>query len=47
MFFEVLSLPPMVAPTKVLIVPLSANTVFDAHVEEVCTCGFWDLRMVD
>ena len=34
---QVLSLPPLVAPTKVLIVPLSAREEFDPLVMEVCT----------
>lgn len=34
--FQVLSLPPIVAPTKVLIVPLSAREEFDPLVKEVC-----------
>ncbi|TBU58303.1 glycyl-tRNA synthetase [Dichomitus squalens] len=34
----VLSLPAVVAPTKVLIVPLSAKTEFDPLVREVCKC---------
>ena len=34
---QVLSLPPLVAPTKVLIVPLSANKEFEPLVREVCT----------
>ena len=34
---QVLSLPPLVAPTKVLIVPLSAREEFDPLVREVCT----------
>ena len=33
---QVLSLPPVVAPTKVLIVPLSARDEFDPLVKEVC-----------
>lgn len=33
-----LSLPPVVAPTKVLIVPLSAKEEFDPLVLEVCAC---------
>ena|ERR1700722_8572004 len=33
---QVLSLPPIVAPTKVLIVPLSAREEFDPLVREVC-----------
>ena len=33
---QVLSLPPLVAPTKVLIVPLSAKEEFDPLVAEVC-----------
>ena len=33
---QVLSLPAVVAPTKVLIVPLSAKTEFDPLVREVC-----------
>ncbi len=33
---QVLSLPPVVAPTKVLIVPLSAKEEFDPLVREVC-----------
>jgi glycyl-tRNA synthetase (class II) len=33
---QVLSLPPAVAPTKVLIVPLSAKAEFDPLVNEVC-----------
>ena len=32
-----LSLPPLVAPTKVLIVPLSAKEEFDPLIQEVCT----------
>jgi len=32
----VLSLPPLIAPTKVLIVPLSARSEFDPLVLEVC-----------
>jgi glycyl-tRNA synthetase len=32
----VLSLPPLVAPTKVLIVPLSAKDEFDPLIQEVC-----------
>lgn len=35
---QVLSLPPVVAPTKVLIVPLSAKEEFDPLVREVCAC---------
>lgn len=35
--FQVLSLPPLVAPTKVLIVPLSAKAEFDPLIQEVCT----------
>jgi hypothetical protein len=35
--FQVLSLPPVVAPTKVLIVPLSAKAEFDPLIQEVCT----------
>jgi hypothetical protein len=35
--FQVLSLPPVVAPTKVLIVPLSAKEEFDPLIQEVCT----------
>ena len=34
---QVLSLPPVVAPTKVLIVPLSAKEEFDPLIQEVCT----------
>jgi glycyl-tRNA synthetase (class II) len=34
---QVLSLPPLVAPTKVLIVPLSAKEEFDPLIQEVCT----------
>ena len=34
--FQVLSLPPVVAPTKVLIVPLSAKEEFVPLVREVC-----------
>ena len=34
--WQVLSLPPVVAPTKVLIVPLSAREEFDPLVKEVC-----------
>jgi glycyl-tRNA synthetase len=34
---QVLSLPPVVAPTKVLIVPLSAKEEFDPLIREVCT----------
>ena len=34
--FQVLSLPPVVAPTKVLIVPLSAKEEFMPLVREVC-----------
>jgi glycyl-tRNA synthetase len=37
---QVLSLPPLVAPTKVLIVPLSAREEFDPLVREVCACRF-------
>jgi len=33
---KVLSLPPIIAPTKVLIVPLSAKEEFDPLVQEVC-----------
>ena len=33
---QVLSLPAVVAPTKVLIVPLSAKAEFDPLVREVC-----------
>ena len=33
---QVLSLPPLIAPTKVLIVPLSAREEFDPLVREVC-----------
>lgn len=36
-FAQVLSLPPVVAPTKVLIVPLSAKEEFDPLIQEVCT----------
>ncbi len=32
-----LSLPPVVAPTKVLIVPISAKEEFDPLIQEVCT----------
>ena len=35
--YQVLSLPPVVAPTKVLIVPLSAKEEFDPLIQEVCT----------
>lgn len=38
---QVLSLPPLVAPTKVLIVPLSAKEEFDPLVQEVCTLYPW------
>ena len=34
---QVLSLPPVVAPTKVLIVPLSAKEEFNPLIQEVCT----------
>jgi glycyl-tRNA synthetase (class II) len=34
--FQVLSLPSLVAPTKVLIVPLSAKEEFDPLVQEIC-----------
>jgi glycyl-tRNA synthetase len=34
---QVLSLPAVVAPTKVLIVPLSAKEEFDPLIQEVCT----------
>lgn len=36
---QVLSLPPVVAPTKVLIVPLSAKEEFGPLVNEVCACA--------
>ena len=35
---QVLSLPAVVAPTKVLIVPLSAKPEFDPLIREVCKC---------
>lgn len=37
LFIQVLSLPSVVAPTKVLIVPLSAKTEFQPLVRDVCT----------
>lgn len=39
-FLQVLSLPPLVAPTKVLIVPLSAKEEFNPLVQEVCKLRF-------
>ena len=33
----VLSLPPLVAPVKVLIVPISAQDTFDPLIKEICT----------
>jgi glycyl-tRNA synthetase len=33
----VLSLPPLVAPVKVLIVPISSQDTFDPLIKEICT----------
>ena len=35
-YMQVLSLPPVVAPTKVLVVPLSARDEFAPIVQEIC-----------
>lgn len=37
---QVLSLPAVVAPTKVLIVPLSAKAEFEPLVKEVCKSSY-------
>ena len=41
----VLSLPPLVAPVKVLIVPISSHDTFDPLIKEICTADYVCISM--